>query len=128
MQNLQSTGHPTWLEIQTVSRSSSGIRTVSMVRPSTRREQTAARAIGGLVSRVENGQAKFGILREFRADTRRKSRNLNQVSNLLVVNRPVDLFGPIGRLVRRQNLPKLAKFHSYKSLRHFYQFSTRQAW
>jgi hypothetical protein len=34
MQNLQSTGHPTWLEMQTVSRSASGMRTVSIVRPS----------------------------------------------------------------------------------------------
>ena len=39
MQNLQSTGHPTWLEIQTVSRSPSGIRTVSTVRPSLRRNK-----------------------------------------------------------------------------------------
>ena len=39
MQNLQSTGQPTWLEMQTVSRSPSGIRTVSTVRPSLSRSR-----------------------------------------------------------------------------------------
>ncbi len=39
MQNLQSTGHPTWLEMQMVSRSPSGMRTVSTVRPSSSRRR-----------------------------------------------------------------------------------------
>ena len=39
MQNLQSPGHPTWLEIQMVSRSPSGMSTVSTVRPSSSRKR-----------------------------------------------------------------------------------------
>ncbi len=39
MQNLQSTGQPTWVEMQMVSRSPSGMSTVSTVRPSARRSR-----------------------------------------------------------------------------------------
>jgi ribosomal protein S13 len=41
----------------------------------------------------------------------------------LVVDRPVNLIGAIGGLTSGENLPKLAKFHSYKGLRHIHHLN-----
>ena len=88
------------------------------MRPSLQAQQIAAGAVDRFDNAVERGQSEFRVCREFRANPRRKGGNLDQVRDLLVINRAVDLFRAVGGLARRKNLPQLAKFHPYKSLRH----------
>ena len=68
--------------------------------------------------RTDGGQTKLGGGGQFSADFAGKRGDLNQIGDLLVVERTVNLRRAIGWLARWQDLLQLAKFHSYKSLRH----------
>ena len=73
-----------------------------------------------LVEAVQFGKTQLDAGRQFGAHGRRKGGNLDEALDLPVINGVINLGGAIRWQVRRKHLPKLAKFHSYKSLRHFH--------
>ena len=118
MQNLQSTGQPTWLEMQMVSRRPSGMRTVSTVRPSSRPQQVAARAVGGFIAPRDFGQPHGMPLGKGLAQTGRKRGDPRQAGRLPAVDGLVELPGAVLGLAGAQSLAQIGKVHAHERLRH----------
>ena len=118
MQNLQSTGQPTWLEMQMVSRSPSGMRTVSTVRPSRQAQQVAARSVGGFEKAVHRGKPDGVPFGEILAHAGGQRGNLHQVRGLAAVKGFVDLAGAVPGLIRAEGGAEISQVHAHKGLRH----------